>query len=127
MALILLHEDIIEAVQAEQAALHNGRSGLRERSMLKMLMARAEVLSESSSTDLASLAAIYGYGLAHDQLFHSDNMPTALIAVELFLNLNGHRLVADDTTCFLGMCLIADGETSAEAFASWIRGHIDTA
>ena len=120
----LLTDGVIEALQAELAAQHHGQTGLRELSMLKMLYARAEVLSESSSTDLASLAAIYGYGLAHDQLFHSGNLPTALLAIELFLHLNGYRLVADDTTCFLGLTVVADGELSAEAFASWIRSHI---
>ncbi len=124
MAYILLHEAVIPAIQAEQAVLHKGRTGLRELSMLKMLIARAEVLSESTSTDLASLAAIYGYGLAHDQLFESENLTTALIAIELFLQLNGYKLIADDTTCFLGLCVVADGELSAEAFASWIRSHI---
>ena len=124
MAFQLLTDGIIEAIQAEQAAVHHSQTGLRELSMLKMLYARAEVLSESSSTDLASLAAIYGYGLAHDQLFHSGNLPTALLAIELFLHLNGHRLIADDATCFLGLNVVADGELSAEAFASWIRSHI---
>lgn len=124
MAYTLLHEDAIPAIQAELAAQYGGQTGTRELSMLKMLIARAEVLSESHSTDLASLAAIYGYGLAHDQLFNSMNLPTALLAIELFLGLNGHRLVADDTTCFLGLTVVADGELSAEAFASWIRSHI---
>ncbi|HVZ29763.1 MAG TPA: death-on-curing protein [Asticcacaulis sp.] len=124
MSFLLLSEGIIPAIQAEQAALHGGRAGLRELSMLKMLLARVEVLSQSSATDLASLAAFYGYGLAHDQLFHSDNLPTALIVIELVLQLNGYRLVADDTTCFLGLQVVCDGELSAEAFASWIRSHI---
>lgn len=120
----LLREGLIQAIQSEVVAQYGGRTGTRELSMLKMLYARAEVLSESSSTDLASLAAIYGYGLAHDQLFHDANLPTALVTIELFLGLNGHRLVADDTTCFLGLSVVANGELSAEAFASWIRTHI---
>jgi len=127
MAFILLTDGVIPAIQAELAAAHGGATGLQELSMLRMLMARAEVLNEVSSTDLASLAACYGYGLAHDQLFVSNNLPTALVAIELFLNLNGHRLIADDTTCFLGLSVVADGELSAEAFAGWIRRHIEAA
>ena len=124
MALVLLSDGVIEAIQAELAARHGGRTGLHERSMMKMLYARARALSESSATDLASLAACYGYGLAHDQLFHDGNLATALVVIELFLNLNGYELSADDTTCFLGLMVVADGELSAEAFASWIRTHI---
>ncbi|MGZ3297803.1 MAG: type II toxin-antitoxin system death-on-curing family toxin [Asticcacaulis sp.] len=124
MTYTLLRDGVIQSIQGETVAQYGGRTGTRELSMLKMLYARAELLGESSSTDLASLAAIYGYGLAHDQLFHDGNLATALIAVELFLSLNGHRLVADDTTCFLGFSVVANGELSAEAFASWIRTHI---
>lgn len=124
MAFVLIRESLIQAVHGEVCAHHGGRAGLREHSMLKMLYARAQVLNQSSATDLASLAACYGYGLAHDQLFHSANLPTALIIIELVLRLNGHRLTADDTTCFLGLMVVAQGELSAEAFASWIRNHI---
>jgi death on curing protein len=124
VAFILLKDGIISAIQAELAAEHGGHAGLRELSMLKMLMARTEVLSESRTADLASLAACYGYGLAHDELFLSNNLPTALLTIEVFLSQNGHRLMADDTTCYLGFGVVANGELSAEAFASWIRGHI---
>ncbi len=124
MAYILLGEGVVQAIQGEIVTRYGGRTGTQELSLLKMLYARAEVLSESSSTDLASLAAIYGYGLAHDAPFYEANTPTALIAVELFLSLNGYRLIADDTTCFLGFNVVANGELSAEAFASWIRTHI---
>jgi len=124
MPFILIREGLIEAIQAEQTAEHGGRAGLRELSMMKMMHARARALSESSATDLASLAACYGYALAHDQLFHDANLGTALITIELFLTLNGYALSADDTTCFLGFMVVANGELSAEAFASWIRNHI---
>ena len=120
MPFILIQEGVIEAIQAELAAEHGGRAGLRELSPIRMMHARAHALNDSTATDLASLAACYGYALAHDQLFHD----AALIATELFLSLNGSRLGADDTTCFLGFTVVGNGELSAEAFASWIRGHI---
>ncbi|MCR6660030.1 MAG: death-on-curing protein [Asticcacaulis sp.] len=124
MPFVLIQEGVIEAIQAELAAEHGGRSGLRELSPIRIMHARAHALNDSTATDLASLAACYGYALAHDQLFHDANLSTALIATELFLSLNGSRLGADDTTCFLGFMVVGNGELSAEAFASWIRGHI---
>ncbi len=124
MPFVLIREGLIEAIQAEQVAEHGGQAGLHERSLLKMMHARVRALNESTSTDLASLAACYGYALAHDQLFHDANLPTALITTELFLSLNSYRLSADDTTCFLGFTVVGNGELSAEAFANWIRDHI---
>lgn len=124
MAFTLLSDGAIEAIQAELSARHGGRTELLERSLMKMIYARARALSESSSTDLASLAACYGFGLAHDKPFRDNNQATALVVIELFLRLNGYELAADDTTGFLGLMVVADGELSAEAFASWIRTHI---
>ena len=124
MPFVLIQEGLIEAIQAELVAEHGGRAGLRELSPIRMMHARANALNDSTSTDLASLAACYGYALAHDQLFHDANLSTALVITELFLSLNGHQLSADDTTCFLGFTVVGNDELSAEAFASWIRSHI---
>ena len=125
MPSLLIREDVIEAIQAEQITRYGGRAGLRERSLIGLMYARLRALNESASTDLASLAACYGYAIAHDQLFHDANLSTALITTELFLSLNGYRLSADDTTCFLSFSVVGNDELSAEAFASWIRGHIE--
>lgn len=128
MPFILIRGGVIEALQAEIATQHgssqSSRIGLRELSMMKMMHARVKALNESSATDLASLATCYGYVLAHDQLFFDVNLPTALTTIELFLSLNGYVLSADDTTCFLGLMVVANGELSAESFARWIRNHI---
>jgi death on curing protein len=132
MPFILIRDGVIEALQAEIAAQHSSSEagdmgherGLRERSLMKLMHARVRALNESSATDLASLAACYGYALAYDQLFFDGNLPTALTTIELFLSLNGYTLSADDTTCFLGLMVVANGELSAESFASWIRSHI---
>ncbi|ESQ91117.1 hypothetical protein [Asticcacaulis benevestitus] len=132
MPFILIRDGVIEALQAEMATQHacspsgdmGTERGLRERSLMKLMHARVKALNESKATDLASLAACYGYALAHDQLFFDANLPTALTTIELLLSLNGYALSADDTTCFLGLLVVANGELSAENFASWIRKHI---
>ncbi|MGN6423609.1 MAG: death-on-curing protein [Asticcacaulis sp.] len=125
MPLVLIKDGVIEAVQAQLAATHGGLSGLREKTMLRLLYARAEMLSKSASTDVAALAACYGYGLAHDRLFYSHNLGAALAIIELLLDLNGYALIADDTACFLGVSVAGQGELGAEAFAGWIRSHIE--
>jgi len=123
MAANLIHDGMIEAVQAQLAAQAGTCAGLREGMSLGLLHARTDVLSESSSTDMAALAACYGHALAHDRPFYSQNAATALVVIELFLNLNGYALAADDTACFLGISIAGQDELGAEAFAHWIRGH----
>ena len=124
MPFVLIREGVIEAIHAEQTARHGHRTGLRARSPLSLMHARVSALNESAATDLASLAACYGYALSHEQPFHEASLATALIATELFLSLNGYQLTADDTACCLGFTVAGNGELGAEAFASWIRGHI---
>jgi death-on-curing protein len=124
MPFTLLQPATIEAIQTEQAAVHGGRTALRNPNLIQALADRASALNESTATDLASLAACYAYGLAHGRPFQDGNLSTALICTELFLTLNGHRLLADDSTCVLGFSVLANGELSAEAFANWVRSHI---
>jgi death on curing protein len=41
--------------------------------------------------------------------------------VELFLDLNGVELVADDASCVMTMLSVATGEMDEATFAEWIR------
>lgn len=125
MKLVLLHHGLIEAVQAHLAAQTGSAPGLKAPGGLDLIHDRAEVLSQSLATDVASLAACYGYALAHDRPFLSQNRATALVAIELVLGLNGYALRADDTACFLGIHVAGQDELGAEAFAGWIRRHAD--
>lgn len=124
MAFKRLHPNVLQAIQGEICANHGGDFGLRENTPIKLLHARAKALSEHPATDLASLCACYAYALASDQLFYDGNAAVALVAIELLLALNDHQLKADDTTCYLGMMVVANGELSEENFAAWIRNHI---
>lgn len=62
-------------------------------------------------------------GLARNHPFVDGNKRTAFVAVELFLALNGHALVADDATCVLTLLAVAAGTLDEAAFAAWLRTH----
>lgn len=121
--MILIDARTLAAIQAQLARQHGGRVGLKDAAGLDNLQTRAEMLADSAATDVAALAALYGFVLTQDAPFHSQNAGTALVVVELFLNLNGYRLDADDTACFLGISLAGQSELGPEAFAGWLRGH----
>lgn len=48
---------------------------------------------------------------------------TALVAAELFLQINNWRLVVDDADCVLTMLLVATGDITEDVFADWLRLH----
>ena len=117
--------EVLYAVHAEQLAEHGGLAGLRDANALESAVARAEQLAHYGVPDAADLAAAYGFGIARNHPFSDGNKRTAFVAVELFLALNGHELVATDADCVLTMLGVAAGDTEESAFAQWIRQHIE--
>jgi death-on-curing protein len=53
------------------------------------------------------------------------NKRTAFVAVELFLELNGEHLTADDQACVLMMLAVAAGDIDDPAFGAWIADTRD--
>lgn len=115
---------VIVAVHEMQLAEHGGLAGVRDAGLLDSALSRATNLAAYESPDAAALAAAYGWGISRNHPFIDGNKRTGFVAAELFLNLNGHDLVATDADCVLTMLGVAAGEVSEEAFAAWLRGHI---
>lgn len=114
-ALLLMHD--------ESLAEHGGSPGLRDAGLLESALARPKNLAAYKSPDHAALAASYGVGLAKNHAFVDGNTRAALLAVGLFLYLNGFRLTASQAQATLTMFAVASGELSEEAFAAWLRQH----
>lgn len=117
--------DVLYAVHEEQLAEHGGLAGLRDANALESAVARPEQLAHYGAPDIAELAAAYGFGIARNHPFSDGNKRTAFVAVELFLALNGHELIADDSNCILTMLQLAAGDMEEAVFAHWIRTHLD--
>jgi len=106
-----------------QLAEHGGGAGLRDVNLLESALAKPENLAAYGDPDAAALAAAYGYGISRNHAFIDGNKRTALVAAELFLQLNGWRLVVDDADCVLTMLAVATGDITEDAFAEWLRLH----
>jgi death-on-curing protein len=119
-----LDSRLIHAVHEEQLAEHGGGSGLRDANMLESALARPQQQAHYGNPDVADLAAAYGYGLARNHPFVDGNKRTAFVAVELFLALNGHELMAADADCVLYTLDVAAGKLPEAEFAVWIRDHL---
>jgi death-on-curing protein len=115
---------VLLAVHDEQLAEHGGAAGTRDMGLFESALARPQNLAHYGSPDVAELAAAYGSGIARNHPFIDGNKRTAFVAVELFLMLNGHDLVADDVDCVLTMLAVASGTLDEAAFATWLRTHI---
>lgn len=123
MSWIWLDAAVLRAVHEEQLAEHGGASGTRDEALFESALARPLNLAAYGTPDAAALAASYGVGLAKNHPFVDGNKRTAFVAVELFLDLNGYELTADDPSCVLTMLAVAAGTLDEPVFAAWLREH----
>ena len=114
---------VLIAIHDMQLAEHSGGAGLRDGNLLESALAKPENLAAYGEPDAAALAAAYGYGISRNHAFIDGNNRTALVAAELFLQLNGWQLVVDDADCVLTMLAVATGDITEDAFAEWLRQH----
>lgn len=113
------------AIHEAQVAEHGGISGVRDEGLFSSAMARPQNLAGyGDRPDVADLAAAYGFGLARNHPFLDGNKRTAFVVMELFLNLNGWTLEADDVECISMMESVAAGSLPERKLAAWLRTHI---
>lgn len=119
-------ESVALAIHETQLAEHGGIPGIRDEGLFLSAMARPQNLEAyRDRPDAADLAAAYAFGLARNHPFLDGNKRTAFVVMELFLNLNGWTLDADNAVCISMMLTLAAGELSEEMLAKWLRGHIE--
>lgn len=114
---------VLIAIHDMQLAEHGGGSGMRDAALLDSALGRPLNLATYGEPDAAALAAAYGYGIARNHPFVDGNKRTALVALVLFLRLNGWRLKVDDALCVFTMLAVAAGNITEEEFAGWLRRH----
>jgi death on curing protein len=120
---VWLDPDVLLAAHDEQLAEHGGASGIRDFAMFESALARPRNLAAYGEPDAAALAAGYAFGLAKNHAFVDGNKRIALVALELFLDLNGFVLNASDAACVVTILSLASGDLSEEDLVAWIRNH----
>ena len=118
---------VIEALHAEQIREHGGKPGLRDEALLESALARPQrAWDYDTKTDLAALAAEYGFGLAKNHPFFDENKRIAFVATNVFLLVNGHEIEAPEPEVVNTMLRLADGRLTRSKFADWIRKYLVT-
>jgi death-on-curing protein len=100
-----------------------GSAGLRERGRLEAALTRPQMTfaGEDLYPDVESKAAAVMHSLVMNHPFVDGNKRTGAAVAELFLNLNGVELEADDDDLVAVTLSVARGEVNAEALAIWLR------
>jgi death on curing protein len=121
---VWVHQRVLHAVHDEQLAEHGGGTGVRDAGLFESAINRPQQLAHYGTPDVSELAAAYGYGISRNHPFIDGNKRTAFVALEMFLVLNGHELVADDADCVLTMLAVAAGDITEADLATWVRSRI---
>ncbi|MBD2085128.1 type II toxin-antitoxin system death-on-curing family toxin [Trichocoleus sp. ST-U3] len=114
-------ETAVSAIHEELIAEHGGEPVLRDAGLLSASLARPRHLfSYSENAKLFDLAAAYGYGLAKNHSFVDGNKRIALAVIDVFLRLNGYKLVAPEPEAVVIMINLVDGVEDQESLSAWI-------
>ena len=71
------------------------------------------------------MATAYEFGFAKNHRFNDANKRTALIAMRLFLKLNGYDLAASPEDKYKTIIRVAASEISEDELAQWIRKNLE--
>src|SRR2546428_12595450 len=86
---------VLDAVHLDQLREHGGLPGIREENALESALARPrQRWHYEPGSDLATLAAAYGWGLATSHPYRDGNKRIAFLAMAILVELNGHTLEA---------------------------------
>lgn len=120
---VWIKEQVVWAVHEAQLAEHGGAAGVRDAGLLASALARPNNLAAYGSPTVVECAAAYGFGISRNHPFIDGNKRTAFVCMELFLALNGLRLVASDIECVQTMLAVAAGELGETALSAWLQVH----
>jgi len=115
----------IRAIHAELLLEHGGLDGPVNEDMLGATLARPQHLDTYSSPDasLFQLAAAYGFGFAKNHCFKDGNKRISLSAMDVFLQMNGYELTAQEAETVIVIQALAAGDMSEDDLAHWIEAN----
>jgi len=115
---------VAEAVHFDLLRSHGGMPGVRDQAVLESALARGrQRFSYEPGSDLASLAAAIGYGLARNHPFNDGNKRVAFVVMVVFLGLNGLDLKVPETEVVTVVSDLAAGGLSEDELAEWLRAN----
>lgn len=116
---------VLDAVHVDQLREHGGLPGVRDENALESAVARPKQRWHyEPQSDLATLAAAYGWGIATSHPYRDGNKRIAFLAMAMFVELNGYRLEAPETDVVQVMLGIAGNQVAEPELAKWIRSHL---
>ena len=120
---VWLTPEIVIAIHEMQLAEHGGPAGIRDMGMLESALGRPQNKFAYGETDLAVLAAAYGFGVARNHPFIDGNKRTSPMVIYTFLGVNDVEFIVPEAEFATIILDLAAGDVSEESLARWIRDN----
>ncbi len=115
---------IVLALHQESLVVFGGLGGVRDEGLAESALARPRnLLAYEPDVDLFDIAAAYGFGLARNHPFTDGNKRVAVLAVAVFLAINGMDFDPDEVDEVRTILALAAGELDQAGLAAWIRAN----
>lgn len=116
---------MVLALHDESLALFGGDAGVRDEGLLESAMARPRNphAGEPDAATMPRLAAVYGSGIVRNHPCVDGNKRTGLLAMAVFLVINGYALGPAEADEVATILELASGELSDEALARWVEAN----
>jgi death-on-curing protein len=129
---MILEREPLWLARAEVDALHDasirdfgGSFGVRDAGLIESALARPlNLWTYATDSDLAALAAAYGFGFTKNHGYVDGNKRIGFLAMGAFLFINGYLLEASEAEAIIVMLEVAASERNEERLAEWIREHL---
>ena len=121
-----IDRELVLAIHERQLAEHGGAGGIRNGEVLDSALARPlQMLAYGDpEPDLAELAAALTHGLARNHPFVDGNKRIGHAAMEVFLTMNGHEIVASVDEQEATVLAVAAGSMTRNSFAEWLERRV---
>ena len=115
-------EEVLE-IHSPQLARFGGAAGVRDVGLLESVLSQPQASfgGQYVHEDLFEMASAYLFHVVSNHPFIDGNKRTALVAAELFPELNGFSLDAPEEECVLLTLSVAAGKNSEKETADWMN------
>ncbi|MBL8567803.1 MAG: type II toxin-antitoxin system death-on-curing family toxin [Phreatobacter sp.] len=120
---IWLTAELVIAIHERQLREFGGPPGIRDQGMLGSALDRPRNKWAYEGAELPELSAAYAYGIARNHPFVDGNKRAALLALVVFLDLNGIDFDVPETEMAAIIFALAAGEVGEEGLTRWIRDN----
>ena len=116
--ILRVHEEVIRS--------SGGSQGVRDRPPLESALAQPfqSFGGEDLYPGIVAIGAALAYFIIQNHPFVDGNKRTGHAALEIFLNMNGYEIVADENEQELIILGVASSEINQNQFREWLAGSI---